>query len=133
MAENKHHTNKGEAKTFFVEEVAKRVSPTSRWMGVLFTIDEDGALHLFRTSWDFPYGEVNAAAELLKENFKEEVFPSKPPPLKPADIISLQEKIEQRRREAREREKNGDHLAEEKVEIVGGENLHFEELEESGE
>lgn len=72
-----------------VSEVQKKlqdVNEADRWM-VAFWYVKDGRLYYDgRVTWDFPNGDGDKAAHMLRRSFHEE---PEPEPLKPADFISM--------------------------------------------
>lgn len=94
-----NHNEALEAKDAFINDfVEQTMDEDTRWMAVFWTV-KDGMLTMKRkTTWRFPEGDYDAAVKHLQDRCDEEKGPKPPQPLDSADVISLQQIMERRRR-----------------------------------
>ena len=95
----KQHAEKSQAEEIYKENFRKHVS-RDMWMGVIFSIDDAGELHMYRTTWKFPTDrmldvipkltknliEAIRSVPVVEENPTEEELPL-------ADFLELQNKL----------------------------------------
>lgn len=92
------HEEVSEAKSAFVEMMESYLEEGDCWMAALWCV-RDGKITLVRrTTWKFPVGDYETAIAQLERSVKMEKFPPKPTELEPADLISLQQEMDFRKR-----------------------------------
>jgi hypothetical protein len=92
------HGESVEARSAFVEMMDSYLEEGDCWMAALWVV-RDGKITLVRrTTWKFPVGDYEIAMEQLKHSTQLEKFPPRPTELESADLLSLKEEINYRKR-----------------------------------
>lgn len=92
------HEELSEAKSAFIEMMDSYLEEGDCWMAALWVV-RDGKITLVRrTTWKFPVGDYDTAMEQMKRSVQLEKFPPRPSELEVADLSSLKEEINFRKR-----------------------------------
>jgi hypothetical protein len=79
------------------QELVNNGMESSRWFGIVFTIDEEGRLHMSRTTCNFPHDKLHETVRMLKEAVVQELeLDTSPLPLAPGfPIFNAEEEQEE--------------------------------------
>lgn len=80
------HNEASEARDSF-HDAFDRFAEADQWMGAVWMVDNEGILHVFRTTWHFPRRRFDDAMAELKRSLQAETQPPVPAPLPRANIF----------------------------------------------